>query len=65
MAIFEDDDVDTDEYLAILDVNGNMIGIFNPSSKEVPLEVYKKAFNAKGIKCEIRQTMIAPVEIIL
>lgn len=64
MAIFEEDEVDVREYLVLLDVHDNVVAYVNPANKKIPLEMLKKAFDAKGIKCEIRQSLIAPVEII-
>lgn len=54
MAIFEKETGNNNQYLAILDSAGNMIGIFNPSNKKTPLEVFADAFTEKGINCELK-----------
>ncbi|MFA7029983.1 MAG: hypothetical protein WC179_06920 [Candidatus Cloacimonadaceae bacterium] len=65
MAIFEKDKGEVKEYLAVLDAEGKMIGVFNPSNRKIPLEVFAEAFTAKGLSVEIRESSEVPTVITL
>lgn len=56
MALFENTKTDVKEYLALLDTEGNMIAVVNPTAKGVTLSMLADAMFAKGLIVEIRES---------
>lgn len=55
MAIFEKEKKDTKHYVALLDAEGNMVAIINPTAKLQP-ELLVDSLRAKGLNVELRES---------